>query len=356
MPGERLGERPRGVTLKDVARAADVHISTASRSLDPAKSGRLSDETVERVRRIAAELGYSPDMVARGLKRGRTTTIGVVVADLENPFVGPVIRGIAGALEEQGFVALVAETLDDPDRFARLLDHLVSRRVDAIIATAARYGDGPLLKRASRLGPPIVLAVRSLPHSALPTVVPDDTLGATLAVDHLHQLGHRVCAQLKGALDISSFVDRSRAFERRMAELGLRDVSVLESARSPTIAEGRRLMELTLAATDRPTAIFAHNDLLAVGAIDAIRASGLDCPRDISVFGFNDGPLADHVSPALSTIRMPLLELGRRAAGLAMELIEHPAAGPRRISFAPALVLRASTGPAPVLTGGGTAS
>jgi LacI family transcriptional regulator, galactose operon repressor len=342
--GGVLGERARGVTLKDVARAAGVHTSTASRALDPVTSRRISDETVRRVRRIAEELGYSPDMVARGLKRGRTTTIGVVVADLENPFIGPVIRGIAGSLEDQGFVALVAETLDDQRRFARLLDHLVGRRVDAIITTAARYDDAALLQRAWELGPPIVLAVRTLPNTPLPSVVPDDRLGATLAVDHLYELGHRVCAQLTGALDISSFVDRSRAYDERTAELGMHDVSVAESGRAPNVAEGRRLMELTLAGTARPTAVFAHNDLLAVGAIDAIRAAGLHCPRDISVFGFNDGPLADHVSPSLSTIRMPMLELGRKSAEVAIELIEGPVGGATRITFPPKLVLRGSTG------------
>jgi LacI family transcriptional regulator, galactose operon repressor len=342
---EVLSERARGATLKDVARLAEVHISTASRALDPARAQRLSDATIARVRSAADELGYTPDMIARGLKRGRTTTVGVVVADLENPFIGPVIRGIAGSLEEEGYVALVAETFDDHARFGRLLDHLVSRRVDAIITTAARFGDGQLLKRTTQHGLPIVLAIRSLPRSPLPSVVPDDSLGAAMAVDHLFELGHRVVAQLRGPADVSSFVERARGFQERVAELAMRDVSVTTTATAPSVAEGLKLMALTLGGHVRPTAVFAANDLMAIGAIDALRAHGLDCPGDLSVFGYNDGPLADHVSPSLSTVRMPMLELGRRAAELAMELIEDPIARPSRISFAPAVVVRASTGP-----------
>jgi len=343
---EALSERARGATLKDVARLAEVHISTASRALDPARAQRLSEATIARVRSAADELGYTPDMIARGLKRGRTTTVGVVVADLENPFIGPVIRGIAGSLEKQGYVALVAETFDDHARFSRLLDHLVSRRVDAIITSAARFGDGQLLKRAAQQGPPIVLVIRSLPRSPLPCVVPDDSLGAALAVEHLFELGHRVVAQLRGPQDVSSFVDRARGFQERLAELAMQDVSVPVSATAPTVAEGLKLMALTLRGPVRPTAVFAANDLMAIGAIDALRAHDLDCPGDMSVFGYNDGPLADHVSPSLSTVRMPMLELGRRAAELAMDLIDDPVARPSRISYAPAVIVRRSTGPA----------
>lgn len=128
---------------------------------------------------------------------------------------------------------------------------------------------------------------------------------------------------------------------------GLVDVSIPASARQPTVGEGRRLMELTLAQVGpRPTAVFAHNDLLAIGAIDAIRAAGLECPRDISVVGYNDALLADHLSPSLSSVRMPMLELGQRAAELAMELIEDPERKLSPVLISPALVARDSSGPA----------
>jgi LacI family transcriptional regulator len=345
---QNLGFGPRTVTLKQVAIAADVHISTASRALDPSKSWRISSPTVERVREAAERLGYTPDMVARGLKRGTTTTIGVIVADLENTFVNPIIRGIAWRLERDGFVSLVAETQDDHDRFVRVLRHLVSRRVDAVVCGAASLRDAPLLRRAVKDGLPVVLVVRGLPRSGLPSVVPDDRLGSRLAVDHLYELGHRVVAQLRGPPDNSNFVARARAFQARVAELGIADATVDETAVEPTVEEGRRVMQLTLdRAAVRPTGVCAQNDLHAIGAVDAVRAAGLACPDDISVVGFNDGPFSDHVSPALTTIRIPGHELGERAAELALELIQGSGRRFPPVELPVDLVVRASTGPPP---------
>jgi LacI family transcriptional regulator len=343
---QELNLGSRSVTLKQVATAANLHISTASRALDPSKSWRISSRTVQRVRQAAEELGYTPDLVARGLKRGSTTTIGVIVADLENTFINPIIRGIAGRLERDGFVALVAETLNDHDRFVRVLGHLLSRRVDAVVCSAASLGDAPLLKRAVKEGLPTVLVVRGLPRSGLPSVAPDDGLGSRIAVDHLHALGHRVVAQLKGPGNISNFVARTRAFDARVAELSLEDATADETAAEPTVEEGRRVMQLTLErSVVRPTAIYAQNDMLAIGAIDAVRAAGLECPQDVSVIGFNDGPFSDHVSPALTTIRIPGVELGERAAELALELIQDSDRRFPPVELPVSLVVRESTMP-----------
>jgi LacI family transcriptional regulator len=251
----------RNVTLKDVARAPTVHISTASRALDSTKSWRISSSTVERIRAMAEELGYRPHMVARGLKRGTTTTVGVVVTDRKNPFIGPLIRGIVRTLDAKRFVTLVAETFNDRDSFKRILSHLMSRRVDAIITSAARLPDAKLRGEPTDQGLPVVLAVRRVPRSGLAAVVPEDRLGTRLAVEHLGSLGHRVFAQLQGRLDVSSFVDRACEFDRSLAAKGLDDRSVAEAANEPIVSEGRRLMELTLARREPvPSAVFAHND------------------------------------------------------------------------------------------------
>jgi LacI family transcriptional regulator len=341
-----LGSRE--VTLKEVARVAGVHISTASRALDPTNSWRISAATVERVRRAASDLGYRPDMVARGLKRRRTTSIGVVVSDLENPFVGPLIRGIVTSVEARGFVVLVTESFDEHERFAHVLDHLVSRRVDAIITTAAHESDADLLRGLVSTGTPIVLAVRAVEGADLPSVTNDDVHGGRLALDHLAELGHEVVAQLCGPPDIRSFVDRGRAFAEHAAASALVDRTIEETAHEPTVREGRRLMELTLGLGEpRPTGIFAHNDLLAIGAMDATLAAGLACPGDVSIVGYNDAPLVDHLSPPLTSVRLPGEEIGRLAAELAVAAIEDPTAAPRAISLDVTLVVRGSSGPAP---------
>jgi LacI family transcriptional regulator, galactose operon repressor len=337
------------VTLKDVAGAANVHVSTASRALDPASSWRISQATVARVERAAERLGYVPDMIAQGLKRGTTTMVGIVVSDLENPLFGPVIRGISGRLERRGFVTLVAETLEDHDRFERTLNHLLSRRVNAIVVAAARTGDRHMLDRFSARDAACIMAVRNIDGLGLPYVIHDDQHGGELAAGHLVELGHTVLAQLRGPSEIDVFAKRGEGFRRTVGAQGLVDVTISELASLVTVHEGRRLMELTLDQNrdNPPTAVFAHADVMAVGAIEALEARGLRCPEDISVIGYDDVPLVSHLRPALSTIELPAEEIGLRAGDMLLSLIDDPDAEPGSISLPARLIARASTGPAP---------
>jgi LacI family transcriptional regulator len=333
------------VTLRDVARAADVHVSTASRALDPSKSWRISQQTVAQVESAAEKLGYTPDMIAKGLKRGTTTMIGVIVADLENPFIGPIIRGILHQLEKKQFVTLVAETLEDHDRFERTLNHLASRRVNGVITTAARTDDRHMLARFAERSPALVLAVRNVSGSGLPYVAHDDSHGAELAANHLSELGHSVTAQLRGPREIETFGNRSEGFRRAIGSRGLVDVSISEAASEVTLDEGRRLMKLTLDqnADNPPTAIFAQADVMAIGAIDEMRARGLTCPEDISVIGYDDAPLVSHVNPPLSTIELPGEEIGNTAGKMVMQLIEDPDTPPGSVDVPAKLIPREST-------------
>lgn len=333
------------IKLTDVARRADVHISSASRALNPEKAHLVNPETAARVLAAARELGYTPDLVAQGLKHGSSRTIGVIVPDLANPFFAPVIHGISSVLEGAGYMALVADTLEDHLRLERAMEHLVKRRVDAMIIAAARLGDAELVRRLASSGLRIVLAVRDLPGSGLPSVTHDDERGAGLAAQHLASLGHRSVAQLRGPKDVDTFVRRTIGFERVARDLGLDELSIQETALAPSLEEGYRLMRIVLKNLEpRPTAVFAHNDLMAIGALDALREAGLRCPTHISIIGFNDSPLADHISPALTTIRQPAQQLGRFAAEIALALIRDQSRTPASVSLAPTLVARQSTG------------
>jgi len=337
-----------GVTLKDVARVAGVHPATVSRALDPGKMWLVRRETRAKVQSVAKELGYRGDVVARSLRRGQTTTLGVIVADLGNSFLAPVLRGIAGELEKHGFMALISETQDDHARLRASIENLLSRRVDGFIVTTARLGDTPVIEAVAR-DAPVVLAVRSLPGSALPSVTSDDVAGAYMAARHLAELGHELFAELPGPSNVQPFADRTVGFAQAANALGVGLVPVVERAIHPTPSEGGRLMEALLAQPGpRPTAVFAHSDAMAIGAIAAARNAGLRCPKDVSIIGYNDAPLVDHLDPPLTTIRFPGDQIGRFAADLAIALVEEPPPVVASMSFPPELVIRSSTGPPPL--------
>jgi LacI family transcriptional regulator len=332
-------------TLRSVAERAGVHYATASRALDPNRQWQVRPATRARIQRAADELNYRPHLLARGLRRGETTTVGLVVADLGNPFITPVIRGLTRALEPHGLQPIIAETEDDADTFRRAVWELLGRRVDALVIAAARLGDRSFIKELVATKVPLVLASRRLPGLDVPSVVHDGVLGGQLAAEHLAQLGHRVVAQISGPADIQSFVDRGVAFRAAANALEMRVVGVEPRATRSYLEEGRRQMSDLLNRSPLPTAAFAHNDLMAIGALDAIRAGGLRCPEDISVVGHDDAPLVDHICPPLTTIRTRGEELGRLAGEMVVKALRTPEEPPQSVALQPTLVIRESTAP-----------
>jgi LacI family transcriptional regulator len=309
MAGNRVVRR--SVTLRDVAAAARVHVATASRALDAETAHPVSPETRARVKRVAEELGYQHHMMARGLRRGFSSTVGVVVADLGNPYTAPVLRGLQSRLEGADYMALMTETRDDSQVLERAVGHLLARQVDALVMLAVRSGDRDrVVGWASRV--PVVLAVRGLPGSGVPAVTHDDLGGARLATTHLAELGHRRVVQLPGPQDMQPFKDRYDGSAETAEELGLEAWAAPPASR-PVFDEGRRLMGQALEGQGRATAVFAHNDAMAMGAVRALRDAGLSCPGDVSVVGYNDVPMADCFDPPLTTIRLNGYEVGRQA-------------------------------------------
>lgn len=329
------------VTLHDVARASGVHPSTVSRALDPAKQDRVKESTRERILEVADELGYRPHMVARGLQSGKTGTIGVIAADLGNTFVTPIIHGIAGSLESAQMLPTIAETQDDHARMVNILDHMLSRRVDGILAIAARTSDKDVLEAADKVVP-VVLTARPLDNTSLDQVVQDDRRGGRLVAEHLRALGHRIVAQLLGPPDVANFPRRSDGFQSLVEETDMVDVTGSEHADRPITEEGSRLMEQLLdSSTDPPTAVFAHNDLMALGALSVLRIRGLRVPDDVSLVGYNDLPMVGHLSPPLTTVRYPSLEVGRQAGEMIVRKLEGEDC--EDVSLEPVLVPRGSS-------------
>ncbi|UOR01326.1 LacI family transcriptional regulator [Leucobacter allii] len=347
----------RTVTLREVAASAGVHVATASRALNPEQAHLVSERTRTRVQTAARSLGYRTNALARSLRQGRTGSLGVIVADLANPFIANLLRGVEEEARAHAAMPLIVETREDPAALRRAVQRLLGNRVDAIVLASAHLADADYVADVSAQLP-LVLALRGFdvgedgpePAAVEMQVMQDDHRGAKVAVEHLLRLGHRRIAQLAGAEQISSFVNRRRGFADAMATApGARDVSSEERANESSVSEGKRLTWRLLERPEeeRPTAIFAHNDLMAIGALDAIRDAGLVCPADVSVVGYNDSPLVDHLSPPLTTVRLPSREMGRSAARLALAAAAgRPIAAPR-ILLEPTYIERRSTGPAP---------
>lgn len=338
------------VTLKQVAAAAGVHVSTVSRSLDPQRRHLIGDDMAQRVEAAARKLGYRPNRAAAALRTGRSMTVGVLLPDITNPVFPPILRGIEAALAEPGYVPLV---LNAPTGLARdaaaasrsVAERLLAQGVDGVIVATAS-DDDPALATLRKAKLPLVLVNRALASGEVAAVVSDDELGMALAVEHLAALGHAQIAHLAGPQSLSTGVGRLRGLQAALAARGLVPAPVAECSAYSREA-GRTGCEQLLAQRAQPskgfTSIVAANDLLALGAYDALAAAGLRVPQDVSVVGHNDMPLVDLIAPPLTTIRIQHFEMGFQAAKQLLAQLAGEPLGPAKVVLRPELVVRGST-------------
>jgi LacI family transcriptional regulator len=336
---------PTAPTLEDVAKAAGVHKATASRALNPATDSRVSEQTVRRVRAVAQRLGYTPNTLAQGLRTARTSTIGVVLPDLTNPLFPPIVRGIEDVLAARGYVALLANTDNDSQREITHIDALRARRVDGFIVATARR-DHPLLEAMALEGVAIVLVNRTTDRHDISAVLGNEAAGIAAAVDHLVELGHTSITHLAGPHQLSTGTTRADAFRAAMRAQGLRTrrADIVECD-GYTVPAGLAAAHRLVAGNRSFTAIVAANDMIAVGALQALHSDGLRCPDDISIVGFNDMPFVDQLSPPLTSIRLPQYEVGVQAAQLLLDRLANPGTGAKSVVLPVSLVARGSTGP-----------
>jgi LacI family transcriptional regulator len=329
--------------LKDVANAAGVHVATASRALNERTASMVSPETVERVRAAAEALGYRVNRVARGLKTRRSFTVGMLIPDITNPFFPPMVRGAEDGLAEAGFTLVLADTDNDEEKDRKAQAVLLERQVDGMLLGTARRRD-PLVEELVDAGVPLVLVNRTIDRGGVSAVIPDDHAGMALAVDHLHDLGHRRIGHVAGPPQTSTGSRRAAGFEAAIRSFGLESVPPVEVT-SFTEEAGRAAASTILASKRRPSAIVAANDLVALGVLDAADSLGLSCPQDFSLVGFNDMPFVGRLDPPLTTVRIDEYEIGLRASRLLLSLIDDPASRPETIMIGPSLVIRSSTAP-----------
>lgn len=331
--------------MKQVAELAGVHTSTVSRALNPTTRPMVIPSAVARVIKAAKTLGYRLDPVAASLRTGRSRLVGILVPDIATSVFTPILTGATERLSTQGYSVLVAYVGSDSEQQLDLAGGLIARRVDGlIVATASR--DDPLVTFCIAEGLPTVLVNRSEKTARVSAVVSDDIAGMQLAVDHLVELGHRRIGHLAGPIEHSTGFLRRHGFNQALSSHGL------DPAKAPCEVAGTYTRELGAEAarrllTTHPeiTGIVAANDLLALGAYDALREKGLDCPRDVSVVGHNDMPLVDMVHPALTTVRISHKEMGRQAADLLQQAIEGGDNPTRNVVLPPTLIVRQSTAP-----------
>jgi LacI family transcriptional regulator len=331
-------------TIRDVAERAGVHPATASRALDPARPGRITEATTRRVARAARDLGYTPDPAARSLRTRRSGFVGVVVPDLTNPVLPPIVRAVEEVLWRAGLACLLADTDNRPERESALIAELRARRCEGlIVATATRTSAAVAGLAGADI--PTVLVTRDTDEGSLPLVSGHDAGGVEAVMRHLIELGHERIAHVTGPLDLSTTVRREAAFRAAMAEHRPAERSIVLHGAAFTIPAGRETTAELLRTRGEVTAIVAGNDMIALGAYEALAAAGLRCPEDISVVGHNDMPLVAHVSPPLTTVAIPQHDIGAAAARTLLALLNGEPAVERRRLLPTTLVVRGSTGP-----------
>ncbi len=328
-------------TIKEVARAAGVSVATVSRAMSDSPAVR--PETSERIREVARSLRYVPHNGARSLATNRTSTIGVLLPDIHGQFFSELIRGIDRTSRGSGYQLLVSGFHSD------------RREVEAVLRATRGRVDGLILMTPdvdSRLPPtglldavPTVLLNCSVQDGALDSLEVDNVGGAVAVVRHLASLGHHSIAMITGPEENSDARERLRGYRQAVRELGLAGREALELRGDFTDEAGSRAAAAIVAMAERPTAVFAANDDMAIGALWGFREAGVEVPGSIAIVGFDDIPAARFVSPALTSVRVEIAELGALAAQRLLEAIENGTAHQRRRTTLPAtLVVRDSCG------------
>jgi DNA-binding LacI/PurR family transcriptional regulator len=300
----------RTATIRDVAAKAGVSIATVSRVLNG--SGATTPETAEKVRLAVAALTFRPSTVGRSLKAARTRTVGVLIPSLSNPVFAESVAGIQDAADEAGYSVLIASTDYSPDREARAIESLLSNRVEGLVLTVADADRSASLDTLDTAQTPYVLVYNQPLTSGRAHVSVDNVAAARAIVERMAALGHRRIGMVAGRfLHSDRSCRRHAGWLAALATAGLPPGPVIEVDFTDTRLATRLTPHLTGA--DRPTALFASNDLLALATIRAIRDLGLSVPGDVSVCGFDGIEVGTLVSPSLATLVQPARAMGRAA-------------------------------------------
>jgi len=325
--------------MRDVAKRASVSTSTVSHVINSTRF--VTPDLAERVRGTMAELGYQPNAVARSLRRKETLTLGMLVPDNANPFFAQMARAIEDICYEQGYSLIFSNSEGDAARELANADVLLSKRVDGLIFVAVGMGSQdllPILESAA-----VVVVDRDLPGIDVDAVLVDNLSGGYQATEHLLNLGHRRIACITGPSETTPSADRVTGLREALRAAGLPVDESLIVRGDFQFASGFQGAQALLTRPDPPTAIFACNDLMAVGCIAAAAELGYRVPAELSIVGFDDTTLASYTTPPLTTVTQPISEVGRLATQLLIRRIQTPNSARERHVLPTGLVVRGST-------------
>jgi DNA-binding LacI/PurR family transcriptional regulator len=326
-------------TIYDVARRAGVSTATVSRALNG--TGQIAAATRAAIEVAVAELGYRPNTIARSLVTRSTQTIALLLPDITNPIYAELVRGVQQVAFERDYTMLLCTTDGDPAQEERYLDLLRAKQVDGalvdgLVVPTAR------IARFVRDGFPIVCLDRDVRSTAVPLVQVDNRAGARLAVEHLLSLGHRRIAHVRGP-EAGIADERVAGWTEALQAAGVEPDPALVAAGGWTEEDGFRATQALLESGAPFTAVFAANDLMAIGVLTALAQAGRRVPEDVSVVGFDDLRLAAYSTPPLTTVHQPAAEIARRATAILLELVAGETPAQTKLLLEPELVVRAST-------------
>jgi LacI family transcriptional regulator len=333
-------------SLTEIADVAGVSVATVSRVLS-GSTHPVSEQTRQRVNRAVDVLGFHPNMLARGLATDRSNTLAVIVHDITDPYFSEIVRGLEDGAHEHGYQLFISSSDRDPNRELAYVRAFLSHRVDAIIFAGGAFVDDVYQHDLDTLLGPYQenrAVVRLSPREdGRPFIAPDNRGGAELMTRHLLDLGHRVIGFIDGPPDFPPSVERSAGFAAALHEAGLAAQDELKESGHFTETGGAAAAAALLARRPDITALFAANDLMAFGALQELQRRSIEVPGTVSVAGFDDVRMAGHLHPSLTTVRVPMYELGREGFFLAMKLLTGERPQGRRLGVS--LQLRESTSP-----------
>lgn len=329
------------VTLNELAKVAGVSISTVSRALT-ASQHHVNPETRQRILVLAKELGYRPNLMARSLKTDRTSTVGIIVDNIVSPFSPIIIRGIQDYLKDFRYFSVVINTDWNPEAEAEAIHDLISRSIDGIIFVESWLRDtNPTLDLANK---PYVFVHRLFGGADRNSVNVDDVHGGRIATQHLIGLKHRRIGFISGPPGWGASDERLVGYRAALQDAGIPYDPALVIGGDWEVQSGYPAAKSFLNLADPPTAIFAANDLMALGAIYAIQESGLRVPEDIAVVGYDDREIASIARPSITTVSLPCYEMGQRSAKLLLQLLDKEIEAEAPIKIQSRLLIRESSG------------